>query len=512
MSNTHQRFCTNGHASPAGSRFCNTCGQPLSESRLETHPENVASTAVASGDDGVELADPTLLAPNVYIQPPPTELSRSDTAVANSVHCSGCGQRFETGQYVCEHCQTIKPLTFDHYVDPARFQWALDGQAMAKLRSIKPLVAVATQVSKQVGRPWIEANFNGIRLSTKQMPRVYAMAVQAARILGLRRMPSVYVSGARPWDAMTFGSNDDAFVVMGSALVSCFQKGDLMFLFAREMGHILAGHALWKTVIQFCVGEQNAASTMMRNGIAGLLDPFKLLESAVELPLIAWARQAEITADRAGLLASAGLAQARRTMMMWSLRSPMLYRQINIDAWLEQQAEDTANTNVRLAEAVSSATPYLTRRVKLLQDFEGTSDVTEFRQKIMSAFMAQKAENQRLAETQRSVEKQSPRSSKTDQDPGVEVVEPDSASPATTTRRPETPRLIQFPCPACQQRISLAADQFDGKTAVAVRCPKAECKKITRVAIPSPKDTSGQEGTNEDVPMTSNESLSQMGG
>ena len=149
-----------------------------------------------------------------------------------------------------------------HQVAPELFQWALDGKAMAKLRSIKPLVAVANQVSKQVGRPWIEANFNGIRLSSRQMPHVYSMAVQSARILGLPRMPSVYVSGARPWDAMTFGSNDDAFVVMGSALVSCFQKSDLMFLFAREMGHILAGHALWKTVIQFCLGEQRGASSI----------------------------------------------------------------------------------------------------------------------------------------------------------------------------------------------------------------------------------------------------------
>ena len=266
----------------------------------------------------------------------------------------------------------------------------MDGKAMEKLQSIKPLVAAAKKVSSQVGQPWIEATFNGIRLSARQMPSVYSMAVQAARFLGLDHMPTIYVSGTRPWDALTFGSDTNAFIVMGSALVSCFQKSDLMFLFAREMGHVLAGHALWKTVIQFCVGQQNTGSTMMRNGVAGLLDPFRLVGGAIEMPLIAWARQAEITADRAGMLVAGGLEQARRVMIMWSLKSPMLYQKINIAAWLEQQAADTQNQNVRLAETITSSTPYLTRRIRLLEEYDRSPVVKQFRQHILQSIRTSK--------------------------------------------------------------------------------------------------------------------------
>lgn len=498
MSNLSTQICPNGHASPVGSNFCNTCGQSL-----------VSQTAPSEreiGGDDVELAEPMLPSNNSYLPNPPSP-NNTNRSRTSSKFCSGCGEPFQKGQYVCESCQTIRPLSFDHYVDPSLFQWSLDGQAMSKLRSIKPLVAVANQVSKQVGRPWIEANFNGVRLNSRQMPNIYSMAVQAARILGLRKMPSIYVSGVRPWDAMTFGSNDDAFIVIGSALVSCFQKSDLMFLFAREMGHIVAGHALWKTVIQFCVGEQNAASTMMRNGIAGLLDPFKLIESAVELPLIAWARQAEITADRAGLLASAGLEQARRTMMMWSLRSPMLYRQINIDAWLQQQAEDTANANVRLAEVVSSSTPYLTRRIKLLQDFNSTAEVHQFRKSIMNAFVTQRAEEKR----QQSTSEKDSRI--VNQDSEVEEVETLTTSSIPNSIQ-STVNLsndtIRFACPACKKQVSVLKEQLKNKSAVAVQCPNQACQKVTRLAIPKNHADSKTDSSSADLTPVSNESLSQM--
>jgi Zn-dependent protease with chaperone function len=359
-------------------------------------------------------------------------------------------------------CGAIKPMHPDYEIDPSLFQWSLDGQAMSRLRSIKPLVAVAQSVSARVGKPWIEANFNGIRLSHRQMPQIYAMAVHAARILGLKRMPGVYVSGARPWDALTFGSDTDSFIVMGSALVSCFQKSELMFLFAREMGHILAGHALWKTVIQFLVGEQSSMGGMMRNGITGLLDPTRLLEGAIELPLIAWARQAEITADRAGLLVSGGLEQARKSLITWSLKSPVLYPQINIKAWIEQQEMDTADSNIRLAEAVSTATPYLSRRLQLMQEYDASLIVQQFRKHLMTLVQ--------------------PLPRKAPQQPGPASTPVPSAKPLPAPEpnsQAENKRQRTFTCPACKKPILFAPTSAGNQRQIAIRCPNASCQQIS---------------------------------
>ncbi len=346
---------------------------------------------------------------------------------------------------------------------------------MAKLRSIKPLVAVAQSVSQHAGKPWIEANFNGIRLSYRQMPQVYLAAVQAARLLGLQRMPSIYVSGMRPWDALTFGTDHDAFIVIGSALVSCFPRNELLFVFAREMGHILAGHALWKTVIQFLVGEQAASSGMMRNGIAGLLDPSRLLEGAIELPLIAWARQAEITADRAGLLVSRGLTEARKVLMIWSLKSPILYRQINIDAWLEQQEVDSLDSNIRLAESVSSSTNYLTRRLKLLQEYEGSAIVRQFRQQVMATIRLQ------------SGKKSEPQST-----PAIGSTKSIASAPSESNaderaKNPAGRRSLQLNCPGCKRPIWLPSPAQKNMTdqrmneSIVIRCPHLDCRKATRM-------------------------------
>ena len=309
------------------------------------------------------------------------------------------------------------------------------------------------------------------------MPHVYSMAVQAARILGMERMPNIYVSGARPWDALTFGSDDDAFILLGSALASCFQKSDLMFIFAREMGHILAGHALWKTVIQFLVGEQrNNGGGMMKHGLAGLLAPGRLIEGAIELPLISWARQAEITADRAGLLVSSGLDQARRVLMMWSLKSPMLYRHVNIDAWMEQQSLDIADENIRMAELVSSSTPYLTRRVQLMQEYDQSLIVKQFRKQIMK--LGRKASTNQTSH--------------------------DNAEEGNDDVKKGNFEPIRFSCPSCGKLNSIEVENANEQSKIAVKCANEKCKKITLLTA-KPTDDISFNGT-----VASNPELSQM--
>jgi Zn-dependent protease with chaperone function len=433
--------CSAGHANAESARFCTCCGEALST--LSVPPQ---ATVRAAGL-------------------PPS-------------HCSGCGAHFLSNTSECRVCGHLKPLAFGHKVAPELFQWSLDGQAMARLRSIKPLVSFAQSVSQRAGKPWIEANFNGIRLSYRQMPQIYASAVQAARMLGLTKMPIIYVSGACPWDAFTFGCDQDAFIVVGSALVSCFQRNELMFIFAREMGHILAGHALWKTVIQFLVGAQSTNSGMMRNGIAGLLDPSRLIEGAIELPLIAWARQAEITADRAGLLVSSGLTEARKVLMIWSLKSPILYRQINIEAWLEQQEHDSLDANIRLAETVSSSTNYLTRRLKLMQEYDASMLVKQFRQQVMASVRPSPPLPPKLVAA--AVQSAATRHGNL----------PPPVSTTTHVPSPSTPERAKsrkLTCPACKRPMWISppatATPIDSSAgdAIIVRCPQADCKKLTKL-------------------------------
>ena len=83
------------------------------------------------------------------------------------------------------------------------------------------------------------------------------------------------------------------------------------------------------------------------------------------MPLMAWSRQAEITADRAGLLAIGDEALARRVLLAWSIRSARLLKQVNIEEWMKQEdASDDQMT--RFSEMTTSSSMYTTRRLRLL--------------------------------------------------------------------------------------------------------------------------------------------------
>src|SRR5690606_38493749 len=95
---------------------------------------------------------------------------------------------------------------------------------------------------------------------------------------------------------------------------------DMLYLLGREMGHVAAGHAMWNTVSRFMAG-QSSQGTIMGEGVMQFINPAKIVESAIEAPLMAWARQSHITADRAGALCVGDNAIVRRVTIQWAMKS-----------------------------------------------------------------------------------------------------------------------------------------------------------------------------------------------
>lgn len=412
-------ICPQGHGPGIpGSHFCNWCGAAL-----------------------IAPAPPVAAAyPPVVPYPPPP-------IPALCSACGGSGVRLDARENVCLQCRWLRPLTPTYHLDCSVFQWAQDGTAMDTLRSMATLSAAARSVSDKVGRPWIESAFNGVRLGPKQMPNLWAQAVLAARLVGMPYMPDVYVSGDRMWDSMTYGSDTSAFIVLGTALASNFHDDDLLFLLAREMGHCRAGHALWKTVIRFLTGDTGPRRGLMSDGVLGAISPTKLVESAIEMPLMAWARQAEVTADRAGLLAIGDAALVRRVLLAWTLRSSFLFRQINIDAWMEQE-EDSDDQLTRISEMTSSSTLFITRRLRLLSRF------------------TQEPELMRWAGIVRSLRPQRPA-------PPQPVPPVPAPVVPLVTKKEDALGLV---CPKCRTGMRVPYAALQGKDALTVRCP--QCRTV----------------------------------
>lgn len=463
--NKNQIVCKNGHPQRnTVSKFCIFCGTPLNlqsfipqtptppvPPQKQVQPVQPPQPVNTNNQAQVFQNLPIPQAPVNYPMPP----VNPQTLCGN---CGGDGKNLDPKIPVCKECKWLRPLSPGYGIAPEAFQWAEDGRAMSVLRSMKPLMMAAEAVSQKVGRRWIETTFNGILLSEKQLPEIYFQAVRAAQIMGMSYMPDIYVSGDMMWDCRTYGTDKDSFVIMGTAMATNFRGPELLFLFAREMGHCRTGHALWKTVIQFLVGDQGQRRGLMRGGlfseIGKFLSPTALIEGTLEIPLMAWARQAEITADRAGMLAVGNEEIVRKVLLSWSLKSPMLYRQINIKAWLEQQsAEDDDMT--KLSELMTSSTPYITRRMKLIAQFANSPELQRWQQVIKQYLEKAKAQSQTNEKTQLS-----------------------------------NNDVIRMKCSSCGTPMRIPSKVLEGKDQMAIRCPDPKCGKTTylkKKTNPAPK-------------------------
>ncbi|MFY9748072.1 MAG: M48 family metalloprotease [Acidobacteriaceae bacterium] len=420
--------CPQGHgAGTPGSKFCKFCGSAL---------------VVPAAPDQPSPAAPL---PNPIPQPPPV-----------CKICGGLGAGLNPADIVCSGCSWLRPFYPGYQLDRSVFLWAQDGQAMTRLQQIPALHTVVRTASDKVGRPWIESTFNGIRLGPRQLPEIWKHAVLAARILGLAKMPDVYVAGDQQWNTYTFGSDTSAFIVLGTALLTNFQHEELLFLLAREMGHCAAGHALWKTATRFLTGGDGTHSGPLSGGIMGAISPTKWLEGAVDIPLMAWQRQAEITADRAGLLAVGNELLARRVLLGWSIHSARLLKQVNIEEWMKQE-DASDDTVTRLSEMTTSSSMYTTRRLRLLGQAAKETNLMGWSQSIQAA-------RRQLA-------------------------------PAPPAPRPAAPAPAKIPadslrvvCNQCQTPMRVPFAVLRGKSSLNVRCP--HCQNVLTLrpkpAAPSP--------------------------
>ena len=418
--------------------------------------------------------------PSVTAQATVPSSSSTPAPSASKTACSLCdgeGARLGSDEVICTQCGWLRPLFPGYQLDRSVFLWAQDGQAMMKLQKISALHAVVRSVSDKVGRPWIESTFNGIRLGPRQLPDVWRQGVLAARCLGLTAMPDIYVSGDQQWNTYTFGSDSSAFIILGTAILNNFQNDEMLFVLAREMGHCRAGHALWKTVTRFLAGDMGPQSGLLSHGLLSAISPTKLIEGAVEMPLMAWSRQSEITADRAGLFAVGDEALARRVLLAWSIRSNRLLKQVNIDEWMKQ--EDSSDDQMtRFSEMTTSSSMYTSRRLRLLGQSAHEAELMRVSQTIQPARKAA-APPPQLAPHVASAHPPaiySPAldSSASPQPAGQTI----ASSPAqTNTPQASSPAAgVRVTCHKCQTSVTVPYAVLRGKTSLNVRCP--QCRNV----------------------------------
>jgi Zn-dependent protease with chaperone function len=182
-----------------------------------------------------------------------------------------------------------------------------DRGALVALRKLKGFDTVLKALSGLVNERAVRLELLGsaIRADERQFPVLHRALSDVARVLDAPQVPELYVRADPTFGAVTIGM-DKPLIVVNSALVELLDEDELAFVVAHELGHAISGHAVYQTLLQRLLQLTGILGSVPLGGIGIRLILAGLME---------WARKSELSADRAGLLATQDPAVAFRVHM-----------------------------------------------------------------------------------------------------------------------------------------------------------------------------------------------------
>jgi Zn-dependent protease with chaperone function len=176
---------------------------------------------------------------------------------------------------------------------------------------------------------------SGVKVSERQFPHIHEMLRDGAYILDMEKVPELFVSQTPFVNAMALGTNNP-FIVLNSALVELLDAEELRAVIGHELGHVLSGHSVYRTMLfNLILLAQRIA--WMPIGYIGL--------RAIIWGLEEWYRKSELSCDRAGLLAGQDIDASRRVLM--KLAGGSRLAEMNADAFHDQAREYDAAPDLR---------------------------------------------------------------------------------------------------------------------------------------------------------------------
>ncbi|NMO55607.1 M48 family metallopeptidase [Actinoplanes sp. TBRC 11911] len=212
-----------------------------------------------------------------------------------------------------------------------------DRGALTALRELRGF----DEVVKAFFGMWNERGFRlsflagAIRVDHRQYPRVYQRFTEAAAVLDVAEPPELFVAQDPVINGSAIGMNKP-FIVITTAAVDRLDDDELRAMLGHEIGHIGSGHAVYKTIMMILTRWAANLSWLPVGAIA---------LRAIITAMFEWWRKAELSADRAGLLAGQDPAASMRLLMKLAGGGDL--SQIDTAAFLEQAAEYESGGDLR---------------------------------------------------------------------------------------------------------------------------------------------------------------------
>lgn len=247
-------------------------------------------------------------------------------------------------------------------ISPTAWEHPADRAALNALRRIPGWDLVLRKLVGLFGEKTIRLTFkaNAVRVTDTQYPWVHERLLTVCDILDVDEPPELYVSQTPLVNAGAVGL-DRPFIVLNSSTIEVLDQDEIEAVIGHEVGHILSGHALYRTMLfillRFTFTRYPLAGIAVRPILYGLLE---------------WSRKAELSCDRAGVLAT----QQPRVMMsaLMKIAGGSRGEDLDLDAFIAQSDEyledgDTLDGIYKMLAALGTTHPFAVVRVAELRNW-----------------------------------------------------------------------------------------------------------------------------------------------
>jgi Zn-dependent protease with chaperone function len=222
-------------------------------------------------------------------------------------------------------------------------------RTLVMARPVTMALEATTRLWRDVART--ELLGTAVKVSDDQYPRVWEAAKKAGTALRVR-VPVIFAAPMPSIKVKVLGTDDAPHLIVNLELAEKLDEVELIAAIAHELAHVQNGHILFGTALHYL---SNQAAFFVR----------WVIQPAI-MTLQAWSRRAEITCDRAALLAVRDLDRTLAALVKLELGVEK-GSAFNADEYLKA-LPDTKRGIGRYAE-LFRAHPYLPKRVQALRLF-----------------------------------------------------------------------------------------------------------------------------------------------
>ena len=279
------------------------------------------------------------------------------------LHCGKCGAEAPEELGFCINCKTrfIPRNAYD--LQLSDFAYGPDQSAIESLKVTGPL-------------PYIIKNLTVTDLEKRMLSKLsqeahrvtYPSALDSiirkcATTLALDSIPDVFVVDGGAPNAFTFGSEEKACLVVYSSLLESANENELTAVLGHELGHIKSGHMLYHTL-----AEVLGRGASLSASLFGL----NIISIPIQLALLSWHRESEVTADRASLLVVKDVNVVTALLRKLALSpNPVGEQNIADEPGMLESASELFRTH-----------PILSKRIKLVREFANSNEFLRAEEKI----------------------------------------------------------------------------------------------------------------------------------